>query len=56
MKHHVLTWIAVPLLLVGAGMLVGDLGAAALWISVITIGIALVALDGYRNRQERHQG
>ena len=35
-----LTWIAVALMLTGALMLVTDVGAAGLWIIVITIGIA----------------
>jgi len=37
-------WIAVPLLLVGACMLLVDVGATGLWIAVITVGIALVAI------------
>jgi membrane-bound ClpP family serine protease len=41
-----LTWIAVALMLTGAVMLVADVGVAGLWIAVITIGIALVAIDG----------
>jgi len=49
-----LTWIAVALLLTGAVLLVADVGAAGLWIAVITIGIALVAIDGYRRRQRQH--
>jgi hypothetical protein len=49
-----LIWIAVALMLTGAVMLVVDVGAAALWIAVITIGIALVALDGYRHRHGQH--
>jgi hypothetical protein len=50
MKHFV-TWIAVPLMLIGAVMLVADVGVAGLWIAVITIGIALVAIDAYRQGQ-----
>ena len=46
-----LTWIAVALMLTGATLLVTDVGAAGLWIAVITIGIALVAIEAYRNRQ-----
>jgi hypothetical protein len=45
-----LTWIAVALMLTGAVMLVTDVGAAGLWIAVITIGIALVAIEAYRHR------
>jgi hypothetical protein len=42
--------IAVVLMLGGALMLVADVGAWALWIGVITIGIALVAIDRMRHR------
>jgi hypothetical protein len=49
-----LTWIAVALMLTGAILLVTDVGAAGLWIAVITIGIALVAIEAYRNRQGHH--
>ena len=45
-----LTWIAVALLLTGAVLLVAGVGAAGLWIAVITVGIALVVMDGYRRR------
>jgi hypothetical protein len=53
MKHP-LTWISVVLMLTGAVLLVTDVGAAGLWIAVITIGIALVAGDAYRHRQAQH--
>ncbi len=43
-----LDWIAVPILLLGAAMLLADIGASGLWIAVITVGIALVAVDAYR--------
>jgi membrane-bound ClpP family serine protease len=49
-----LTWIAVALMLTGAILLVTDVGAAGLWIAVITIGIALVGIEAYRNRQRHH--
>ena len=39
-----LLWIAIPLMLVGAGMLIAGVGAAGLWIAVIAIGIAMVAI------------
>ena len=45
-----LDWIAVPILLLGAAMLLADIGASGLWIAVITVGIALVAIDAYRHR------
>jgi hypothetical protein len=41
---HLLLWVAVPLLLLGAAMLIADIGATALWIAVITVGIALVVI------------
>jgi hypothetical protein len=43
-------WIAIALLLVGAILLVAGVGAAGLWIGVITVGIALVAVDRARGR------
>ena len=39
-----LLWIAVPLMLLGAGMLVAGICSTALWIAVIAVGIALVAI------------
>ena len=41
---RLLPWIAVPLLLLGAAMLIADIGAGGLWIAVIAVGIALVAI------------
>jgi hypothetical protein len=38
-----IVWIAVTLLLLGAIMLLADVEAAAVWIAVITVGIALVS-------------
>jgi len=49
-----LIWIAVVLMLVGAVLLVAGVGAAGLWIAVIAVGIALVAMEGYRGRQRHH--
>lgn len=49
-----LIWVAVALLLVGAILLVAGIGAAGLWIGVIAVGIALVAIEGYRGRQGHH--
>lgn len=51
-----ITVIAVALLLTGAVLLVTDVGAAGLWIAVITVGVALVVVDGYRRQQGRHRG
>ena len=39
-----LPWVAVPLMLVGAAMLLAEIGDAGLWIVVIGVGIALVAI------------
>jgi hypothetical protein len=48
-------WIAVALMLIGAVMLVTGVGAAGLWIAVITIGIALLVADRTRTgRRQRH--
>lgn len=46
-----LIWIAVPLMLIGAVMLVTGVGAAGLWIAVIAVGIVLVAIELYRRRE-----
>jgi uncharacterized membrane-anchored protein len=43
-------WIAVALLLLGAIMLLTGVGAAGLWIAVITVGIALVVIYALRGR------
>ena len=43
-----LLWIAVPLLLGGAVLLVAGIGAPGLWIAVIAVGVALVVI-GRRN-------
>jgi hypothetical protein len=45
-----LLWIAVPLMLLGAGMLVAGLGSTALWIAVVTVGIALVVIGRVKPR------
>jgi hypothetical protein len=37
-------WFAIFLLLCGAAMILADIGAAALWIAVIAVGVALVVL------------
>jgi hypothetical protein len=39
-----LLWIAVPLMLLGAGMLIAGIGSTALWLAVVTLGIALVVI------------
>ena len=42
--------LAVALMLIGAVMLVAGFGGAALWIGVITVGIALTAIEISRGR------
>ena len=39
---RMLLWVAGALMLVAAAMLIAEVGATALWIAVITIGIAVV--------------
>ena len=43
-----LLWIAVPMMLLGASMLVAGIGSTALWIAVVTVGIALVVIGQVR--------
>ena len=45
-------WPAVALMLVGAVLLIAGVGAAGLWIGVVTVGVALVVAD----RTRRHHG
>lgn len=45
-----LMWIVAALLLVAAVMLVAGIGAAGLWIAVIAVGVAVVAIDRLRRR------
>jgi hypothetical protein len=44
-------WIAVASMRIGAVMLAAGIGAPALWIAVITVGITLVAIDRIRARR-----
>lgn len=39
-------WIAAPLFLLGAALLVAHFGASGLWIVLIAAGIALIAILG----------
>jgi hypothetical protein len=41
---RLLPWIAVPLLLLGAAMLIAGIGEASLWIAVTLVGAALVII------------
>jgi hypothetical protein len=43
MKRSV--WMAVLMMVVGVGMLVAGIGAAVMWMAVITAGVALVVID-----------
>ena len=45
-----LLWVAVPMLLLAAGMLV-DVGDDGLWIAVFALGVALVAVGLFRSRR-----
>jgi hypothetical protein len=45
-----LSWVAVPIMLLGAAMLLADIGASGVWIAIIAVGIALVALDLYERK------
>ena len=45
-----LMWITAALLLVAAAMLVAGVGAPGLWIAVIAVGIAVVAIERVRRR------
>ena len=45
-----LLWIDAPVLLLAAVMLVGGVGDAGLWIAVVAVGVALVAVDVVRSR------
>jgi hypothetical protein len=49
---NLLLWIAAPLLLLGAVMLIADIGAAGLWIAVIAVGLVMV-LMGLASRRTR---
>jgi hypothetical protein len=35
-------------------MIVADVGAAGVWIAVIAVGIAVVAIDAYRRQRQHH--
>lgn len=41
---NVTVWTAILLMVTGATMLIAGIGAAGLWIAVITVGIALIAI------------
>ena len=43
-------WVAAVVMVIGAVMLVADVGSAALWIALITVGAAVVAIAQVRGR------
>ena len=45
-----LLWVAAPLMLLAAAMLVAGVGHAGLWIAVIAVGVALAAFELIRSR------
>ncbi len=47
-------WIAAAVMVFAAAMLVADVGAAALWIAVITAGIAVVVNVQTRTHRGAH--
>ena len=46
-----LMWVTAAVLLVAAVMLVTGMGAPGLWIAVIAVGVAVVAVDAVRRRR-----
>jgi hypothetical protein len=45
-----LLWIVALMLLLAAAMLIAGVGDAGLWIAVVAVGVALVAIDAFRSR------
>ena len=45
-----LMWIVAAVLLVAAALLLAGVGTAGLWMAVIAVGIAVVAIDLVRRR------
>jgi hypothetical protein len=50
----VIVWTVAALLLVAAVLLVAGVGAAGVWIAVITVGIAVVVIVQNRSRHGLH--
>ena len=46
----VVMWIVAAVLLVAAAMLVGGVGESGLWVAVVAVGIAVVAVQLVRRR------
>jgi len=51
---RMLLWVAGALMLIAAAMLIAEVGAAALWIGIITVGIATVVVSQARTRHGFH--
>ncbi len=51
---RMLLWVAAALMLFAAVMLVADVGAAALWIAIIAVGIATVVIAQARTHHGLH--
>ena len=43
-----LLWLAVPLMLLGASLLIAGLGSTAVWTAVVTVSVALVVIGGVK--------
>jgi len=50
-----LLWVAVVLMVAGAALLIAGVGAPAIWISVIAVGIAMVVVDRRRGGSPLHR-
>lgn len=44
-----LLWLVAVMLVVAAAMLIADLGSAGVWITVIAVGVAVVAIERSRS-------
>jgi len=47
-------WMSASLLLIAAVMLIAGIGASSLWIAVIAVGIALVAIEARKPSNKAH--
>jgi hypothetical protein len=53
--NPLLLWIAILMMLLSASMLVAGIGSTALWIAVVTVGIALVIIGLVKPGAPRRQ-
>jgi hypothetical protein len=53
--RSLLPWVAVPLLLLAAGMLIAGIGAPGVWIAVTAVGIALVVIGQWKPNAPRQR-